>query len=1622
MKKIVALLVLAGFALIPLIAEQMKTKPVTVSIDKELRALSRLQKNYLRSIQEYDATNDASSDTLLWSEKKTSQEAEKLLTQILVKRDLLRMSGSEQLARQERVEGWDFYLSPDTDMYTNTLKVLQRMVDKAPSLRPIADNELHTALQKKYLREALSLLTWTQDESEYSDFRPRFGNTAEGDLLDLLIIQQEYKRTILPIEMRLLPDRVTQADREWNASMPALTERADKVMAKLKSTEYKAWSQGIYDRVFGDKYISLSAEVTDIDKGTVALALYGIFGKESKLKRQASQPISIGNIPKGIVRMKYTDHLPKVGAYSYSVDNQNYTLSSIWYTKLYVTSTKLPNNEIQILALDRTNGRPLKGVKATAEGLVKATDKEGKTTFRMRERAYEVLVSDSRLSEPYRVYIPALPTEVEKRVHTQAHFYLDRPIYRRGQAVKVGVVVARIDGEDNKTLPNYTLDLILKANRGAEQVVLATTKVTTNAQGVAETSFDLPSDDNLSYYRIESPLGTEVLEVEDYKLSYLSVTIDSIPSGAVKDKPMIVVGKTTDLNGHPISASVQLELDTDSRYQVTSGSDGLFSLETKPLEDGYLFLRLTASDALGNVASYARHIETHDTDMPLRANLLHQDRSANKHHFTLSTESQPYAQQLLGDLSKRHVFAQLVGERDSVQLGELPIQGMKELSLPHLTSGKYAIKLYTTDGYGKRVEDVSPEIYFYAPEDKELKGDYLLWGERLESGDVLYGSSYNQCILYSMYREGTLVHQGSVELKAGRLQRLTLPSISADEVSLLTVRNMREVAVVIPYSSPSDVSAKARLKGLDFTDSFLPGQEFSKVIQVLDKSGKPLAKSPVIATVFDKAVADAAANPSFWSLISYPQDRWSMNIRENALFGFTMPRAMKSQRFAVQEAELDESVLIGYAGGMPTSEELRVRTNFAETAYYSALLLTDERGEVKLSFKMPDTQTKYITKLYAFSTDLREQVMDGATFEVYTPLSIELSTPRFLTWGDTLEGQAVLRNTSDKPLSATYTVATEGTTIGKGTTTVPAKGTTAVPFSIIAPKGEEIRIQGRVTAGDLSDGVEQVIPLQSDLSTYIVAQPLSAYKQTSVMLSLPKMELSDSPLMLQLYLDPIQLLLSKLAQNHSSVDLKAIGIFGTVHYYGVYSRVQRYMREHPSFAKELQSAASRLRRIEQKPSNWMDRIAAPCTLADFYTFITDDAMLTQRLAQMEQTIYSYAYPSGGFVFSCHFAQASPWLTHYILDTLGGIEVKSPDLRKHLEKSLTFLESELQRERSYYRDFIGYALIAHKYSHKLPDFGKPMKEQVEYMQKNYQTTSNSQMLRYAEYSRMYEQGKRWQDVRQFIQDRSGFTRNDDEKLALMLFLQKDEAKIGDEIVRFALQTKQNTIWYDRGILDVAEVILDKIAPTRIAPNASIVIGGQSYQLTPEEQTTGVVSMAYPAKAQQLSISWSGIESDYVFGGVSYLVTEPSAKATRTGEKLKIEKQVYVRQLDAEGNQTFALAEHVKKGDKIIVRYLIEAAQDLSLVSVIDARPATSEFGYDFEGYRSGDYFWWHYSRRDTHDRLYIDYLPRGRHQIELEAVASQSGSFTYGPAEIQSYYTPEYAGNSSGATLKVAPNP
>ncbi len=163
--------------------------------------------------------------------------------------------------------------------------------------------------------------------------------------------------------------------------------------------------------------------------------------------------------------------------------------------------------------------------------------------------------------------------------------------------------------------------------------------------------------------------------------------------------------------------------------------------------------------------------------------------------------------------------------------------------------------------------------------------------------------------------------------------------------------------------------------------------------------------------------------------------------------------------FSGQEVRIgtDFSFAAQYSGGafqtMPAPSGaapgggIRVRRNFADTAYWNPFVQTDASGTARVSFAMPDNLTTWRATARGATLDT---VVGSTTQEalVTTPLLVRLALPRFYISGDRATISALVQNYSATTRTVRVTLEPLGAQIDGGT---------AARSVILAPGG-----QGRV--------------------------------------------------------------------------------------------------------------------------------------------------------------------------------------------------------------------------------------------------------------------------------------------------------------------------------------------------------------------------------------------------------------------------------------------------------------------------------------------------------------------------------------------------------------------------------
>lgn len=276
-----------------------------------------------------------------------------------------------------------------------------------------------------------------------------------------------------------------------------------------------------------------------------------------------------------------------------------------------------------------------------------------------------------------------------------------------------------------------------------------------------------------------------------------------------------------------------------------------------------------------------------------------------------------------------------------------------------------------------------------------------------------------------------------------------------------------------------------------------PGQQVGYDIQVTDLGGQPVAAELSLDLV-DKAVlsllprAPDAIREAFYgrrplsvhtgSGLSISADRLQQRLAEEL---------KRRQRDQAQDtfAGSGDRLAGGGAAGPPTAAPAAgaeapelvsadrgpaapaVRAQFADTAYWNAVVTTDAGGHAAVQVKLPDNLTTWVMRGVGLTGDTR--VGEGTVEVIATrPLLVRPVTPRFFVVGDSAELAANVSNNTGAPLEAQVALAARGLTVATAitqTVRVPANGEATVTWQVTAQDVTAADLVFSAVSGNYSD-------------------------------------------------------------------------------------------------------------------------------------------------------------------------------------------------------------------------------------------------------------------------------------------------------------------------------------------------------------------------------------------------------------------------------------------------------------------------------------------------------------------------------------------------------------------------
>ena len=1688
------------------IPSSVMNPPLSPQNPETLESLGRLYANFSRRLQDYDERSEE-SDTLHWSANRTAEEALQIFDSLMEQRGKLSKSSSEPFVREIQVrrifQFWRFTGSSHPNGYALMSRLFLDFYQMVLSNDEVSANivakyenaieeEIKAALKEGLSRESVEMLIdfckMREDNpvETLKRWRPYYDKSPEIVLLDKAIYEYGVLRSWTELAQKYIIHPDESKKRELLIADRSLVDDWNKLRKRAGNTPYAKTLEEERATLLPER-LELKARVLDVLSGKVSLTATMIVRHpvvlslrkitdqgDAKVKDVRQFALPDGGLYVDCVKLE--DSLPTPGNYWYKLipkgSSKIQAGEYVRYAQIDVDQYRL-GNEFIVRVFGLENGVPLPGITLSEfrdhkpTGRTYTTDDKGMVKVPLNKVSMRMVrLTDRRLPEGKVEIWLQQALESQKRVPDDSplEVYTDRPLYRYGQTLHVGIVTKRPTPKGAVVSPNQSGTLRLVADRNDLKETLQAKEYRTSEHGVAELTFEIPADETLSNFRLvygDKEETVESIRVESYKLNHLSVQVDSIPSGVVSGEPMTLFGTTTDMNGNHTPANVELTLMISGKRKVFSvSSSGNFTIVTdtfptpksKELRD-YVRAYLRATDHLGNVATDYHSLLMTTSALPLDADRMLPGTNVDKNHMLFATLSQPYHDNLLKDLEGLTVQLQLKDTMGKLtHLGSVPTNGEVTLSRPDIPSGLYTIVAIAKDRKGNVSTDESQPKYLFDPKDQHLNADKVAWlvapkvildGD--ESLQLLVGSSYDthlqldvmrhipeesgeELILSRTIRVKNAIQKGDIpasQLGKGNVY-VRLRGVHQGDVETETVEITRNTTQGEITIQAEDLDGK----------SFVPGQQIHPTLVIRDNTGEPLRDANVIMTIYDQAIVEASYDGGKWWILR----RWKPSLTLSSAFGSNLRVGMvlsENPVMSMSQAEASVEKKESLSDASPESGTQEVRRNFAETAYFSALLRTDSEGRVSPKIILPDTQTKYLTKGFVFSQDLKQQKITDFHFTVQAPLSIEIGLPRYLIQGDQLIGDALIRNSSALSQSVEYALQLGEREIAHGSSSISPGGVAVVPFELQAPLNltDTLTLMARVSGSEYRDAVVRKLPLRSAMSTYGVASPFSVYKKDAFSLSLPKVEQADGHPTLHIYTDPMALICSTLALEHEDISkVSDYFVYEALHRYTTYATLENFLSHHPEVVSSLREAILLLRSIDSNSekeqehladrAKGLQRKASPKTLADFYQLISSPDSLSIYVNALKEQLLRFRSSDGCWTFVDSYR--SPWLTLYVLDRLSQLpeEVCLKAWKSLAAQSLAYLE------KSYASPFrfspMRFAIIQSKFGLRdkaLPtQMQKDLREMAEELRKNHRNLDSYSLIPYAEYARIYESPEVFRDVLQFVRDRSRFTRSDDEKAVLMIYLSEIDEKISPDLISLLLRLKQGALWNTSSAMDALTLLLGHVSPTKYGDTPILQIGDMNHPLTLQERALGEIHIPLTSFSPEITIHTKDVRTDYLYGGVLYTVTEPAAEVTPTGSALKVDRSIYVRRMDPDTHKTRLVAvdrdNPAIKGEPLVVRYTVETDRDLSLLTIEDARPAGAEPGYDFRGYRFSDRIFWVYRRLESTDRLYIDYIPRGKHILEMQAVAAHSGIFTAGPAKITSYFAPEFKGNSAGTIISI----
>lgn len=930
---------------------------------------------------------------------------------------------------------------------------------------------------------------------------------------------------------------------------------------------------------------------------------------------------------------------------------------------------------------------------------------------------------------------------------------------------------------------------------------------------------------------------------------------------------------------------------------------------------------------------------------------------------------------------------------------------------------------------------------------------------------------------------------------------------------------------------------KLQLKWTTFRDKLRPGQQEEWKLTVLYPDGSP-AEAEMLATMYDASLDKiySAHKLDFGVDFHYvvPLTYWNTSYMRNAYLYVDFPlkrlRAvpLEYSELIIPSTGRMEAMVVGYGGSpratlagalkirgrsaanavmnqeavtdmvlqeemvetsaqekveMGSSEELaetgdiQIRENFAETAFFYPQLRTNEKGEVSISFVLPESLTRWKFMGLAHTRNVDYGKIE-ATATASKEFMLQPNMPRFVRVGDKANIAASLMNLSDKGVKGTvrmelFNPETEKVFYSqKQKFDVKGGETGHVNFTFEVGDKYAVMACRMVADGDtFSDGEQRYIPVLTDKQWVTETVPLNVNGEGAHIFSLENLfnkhskTASEQRLTVEFTAHPAWYAVQALPVVANPQNEDALS-WATAYY--AHSLAACIVKENPrikqifdswkaqsgtkeTFMSNLQKNQE-LKNILLAETPWLteatneaeqkQRIA---TLFDLNTMNSQLAVSVEKLGELQNADGAWSWYKG--------MQGSRYVTTQVMEMLvrlNALTHQDADSRMQpmIQKGFEYLGKQAAEEYKSMKEAEKKGAVGLRPSEQVLRYlyicvldGKaPVDKKVNQYFIDKLSGEGKELTIYGKAlgAIILQQAGKVAEAKLFMQSLMEYSVVTDEmgryfdtpkaryswfsykiptEVAAMEAIQRitKDTKAIDEMKRWLLKQKQTQTWETLiATADAVYALMATGASDLLANTGGVEITlGKEMIRTPVDDAIGYIKKTVIGDV--MNIKKVRVDKEGTGMGWGAVYAQYLESMDQIGEQ---GNGLSVSRQLYKGDEALNESAPLKVGDKITVRLTVKADRDMDFVQIKDDRAACMEPLQAVSGFRWSNGLGYYQATKDASTQFFIDQMRKGTYVIEYQVYVNRTGEYQTGIATVQSAYALEFGGHTGGYRVMV----